>query len=76
MKTGDKIYQIRNGGILIVSFVITSIYSIGGFTYYDTKCKEGKRGITFDERALGKNVFLTKKAAEMRAATLQRRSKL
>lgn len=49
-KVGDTVYQICNGGRIYESTIKGVIY--------DTS------GIAFDERAIGKNVFLTREDAE------------
>ena len=50
MKVGDKIYQYDNGGRIYESTITKIIY--------DTD------GISFDERAIGKSVFMSRKEAE------------
>ncbi len=60
MKIGDKVYEIGNSGTLIVEGIIKRIYTVNNITIYDT----GKGGIAFDERAIGKSVFLTKEEAK------------
>lgn len=56
-KVGDTVYQVGTDGILY-SIEITKMI-------YDTK------GIAFDERAIGKTVFLTKEEAEVKLKELQ-----
>lgn len=60
MKIGDKIYAIGNSGTLIVEEIIKKIYTVNDVTIYDT----GKRGIAFDETAIGENIFLTETEAK------------
>lgn len=64
MKIGDKIYEIGNGGEFIVEEIIKKIYIVNDVTLYDTITITGKSGITFDERAIGKSIFLTEKEAK------------
>lgn len=50
VKVGDTVYQVDNAGRIYESKIKTVIY--------DTD------GIVFDERAIGKSIFLTKEEAE------------
>ena len=56
-KVGDKIYQLDTAGDIYESEITQIIY--------DTK------GIAFDERAIGKTVFLTKEEAKEKLKELE-----
>ena len=58
---GDKVYQFDNGGEIYESEIKGLIYDCGNFA--------------FDERAIGKSVFLTKAEAEARLKKLQEKQK-
>lgn len=59
-KIGDTVYQLDNAGRIYESMVFAiTIYS--GRLYFETL------GIAFDERAIGKSIFLTKEEAEAEA---------
>lgn len=72
MKIGDKIYEIGNSGTIIVKSVIDRIYTISGVTIYDTKFKDGTNGVSFDKRAIGESIFLSKQAAQEKADRIQK----
>ena len=56
-KVGDTVYQIDTAGNIYESKIIKTIYD----TY----------GIAFDERAIGKSIFLTREEAENAFAEIQ-----
>ena len=57
VKVGDTVYQVDS--VRIYESKITAIYQDGiGKIIYDTD------GIAFDERAIGKSIFLTREDAE------------
>ena len=56
-KVGDTVYQYDHAGNIYASRIRSIIFNT--------------RGIAFDERAIGKSIFLTKEAAEARLTELK-----
>jgi|GEM_PF-2102782 len=57
IKIGDKIYEIANGDIICESTITGEAVLFNTKIYFTD-------GIDFDERAIGRSVFLSRKAAE------------
>lgn len=63
-KAGDKVYQFDNSGEIYES-EIRSIYYANKTLFYDCGY------FAFDERAIGKNIFITKAEAEKKIKELK-----
>ena len=64
-KVGDAVYETDTNGAKIFCSTVKRIIIDGQHTIYETD------GVSFDERAIGKTIFLTAEAVEARAKELQ-----
>ncbi len=64
-KIGDAVYETDTSGAKIFCSTVKRIIIDGQHTIYETD------GVSFDERAIGKTIFLTAEAVEARAKELQ-----